>query len=160
MEVLSPQDVVCLPPGSIIPVHEPRDPEISTKIERSMWRSGWLGRPLLVVPEGDGIYQALTGSHRLGAAKVVGLSSIPALVLPETAVRKVRASRFFPMAPPLLTEELFGSGENWIARFILLDQWIGDRAKPWANPTLDYLRALGHEDMVDIMSIKKWPCSE
>jgi ParB/Sulfiredoxin domain len=160
MEIVSPQDVVCLSPSSIIPVHEPRDSELSTKIERSMWRSGWLGRPLLVLPEGDGIYQALTGSHRLAAARVVGLSTIPAIVLPEDVVQKVRRSEFFPKAPPLLAQDLFVSGESWIGRFILMDQWIGNRSKPWANPTLDYLRALGHEDMIDIMSIKKWPCSE
>lgn len=125
-----------------------------------MWRSGWLGRPLLVMPEEDGLHQALTGSHRYAAAKVVGLSTIPAIVLPEDVAQKVRASRFFPKAPPLIAQDLFGAGEGWVGRFILMDQWIGTRPKPWSKASLEYLRALGHEDMIEVMSVRKWPCPE
>lgn len=125
-----------------------------------MWRNGWLGRPLLVLAEDDGVYQALTGSHRLAAARVVGLSNIPAIILSEDVAQKVRGSIFYPKAPPLLAQDLFGIGESWIGRFILMDQWIGNRARPWAKPTLEYLEALGHADMIPIISVRKWPCPE
>lgn len=50
------------------------------KIKTSMERHGWRGRRILAVAAGDG-FEALTGSHRIQAAKDAGLNVIPALVL-------------------------------------------------------------------------------
>lgn len=151
-------DVICISPSVIRPVHEPRDPELFARIERSMRKSGWLGRPILVIPGNDRTYQALTGSHRLAAALAVKLTTVPALVLPVEVAEKVRASRYFPKVPPLIAQDLFEAGESWVGRFILMDQWIGNRPNPWSKVSLDYLRELGHDDMIEIMSVRKWPC--
>jgi hypothetical protein len=45
--------------------------------------NGWRGRPLLVI-ERKSDYLAWTGSHRLAAAKLAGLDSVPCYVLSET----------------------------------------------------------------------------
>lgn len=156
----APDDIACLPPGEIRPVHEPRDPELFRRLLGSMRRQGWLGRPLLVVPRAPAGFQALTGSHRLAAALEAGLKAIPAIVLPEDVARKVYESRYYPKAPPFIVQELFDAGEGWVGRFILMDQWLGGHPKPWSKATLEYLRTLGHEDMIEVMSVRKWPCSE
>lgn len=123
-----------------------------------MRKDGWLGRPLLVVEAGRGAYQALTGSHRLAAALAVGLPAIPVIILPDEVAEKVRASRYFPKAPPFIAQDLFEAGEGWVGRFILMDQWIADFQKPWSKASLEHLRALGHDDMIEVMSVRKWPC--
>jgi hypothetical protein len=156
----APDDVVCLPPGVIRPIHEPRDPELFAGILSSMREQGWLGRPLLVVPGTAGVYQALTGSHRLAAALEAGLGTVPAIVLPDDVAEKVRASRYFPKAPPFIAQDLFEAGEGWVGRFILMDQWLSGHKKPWSKSSLEHLRSLGHEDMIEVMSVRKWPCLE
>lgn len=153
-------DIVCLAPGLIRPIHEPRDPKLFGRLLRSMRERGWLGRPLLVVPAVLGVYQALTGSHRLAAALEAGLDTIPAIVLPADVAEKVRASRYFPKAPPFIAQDLFEAGEGWVGRFILVDQWLNGHKKPWSKASIEYLRTLGHDDMIEVMSVRKWPCLE
>lgn len=150
-------DVVCLPPREIRPIHDPRDPKLLHEIFRSMRREGWLGRPLLAV-RGDGFYQALTGSHRLAAALQAQLEKIPVIVPSEEVSRKIRASRFFPKAPPFLADDLFKADESWVGRFILMDHWLAGIKKPWSRESLERLRELGHQDMIQVMSVRKWPC--
>ncbi len=65
----------------IEPLHEVRDAEKLAALIDSMQVSGWVGRPLLVVNVCDNQHQAYTGSHRLAAAKAVGMEDIPCLVL-------------------------------------------------------------------------------
>ena len=153
-------DVICIPPREIRPVHEPRDPELLSSLIRSRRRSGWLGRPLLVLREGSGIYQALTGSHRLSAAIQTELSTVPAIVAPPEVAEKIRSSRYFPKAPPFIAQDLFDAGAGWIGRFILMDQWLVGVKKPWSRDALEHLRALGHGDMIEVMSVRKWPCED
>lgn len=152
----------CLDPRIVRPIHAPRDPEYVDTIVRSMSENGWLGRPLLVVPAVSGIYkyQALTGSHRLAAAKRVMLKTIPTLVVDGPALDIILKSRYFPPYPPGIAQDLFGAGESWLGRFILMDQLADEMDEPWSEDSLDILRDLGHEDMVEIMSVKKWPCEE
>lgn len=157
---ISPEDVGCLPPREIRPIHEPRDPELLSRLIRSMRRSGWLGRPLLVVRKAGGGYQALTGSHRLAGALEAELPAVPAIVPLQEASRKIYESRYFPKAPPFIAQDLFEAGEGWLGRFILMDQWLSGIEKPWSKASLSRLRELGHEDMIEIMSIRKWPCPE
>jgi len=157
---ISPEAVVCLPPREIRPIHEPRDPELLAALVRSMRRNGWLGRPLLVLRQDDGIYQGLTGSHRLSAAVETELPAVPVIVPPEEVARKIRSSRYFPKAPPFIAQDLFEAGEGWIGRFILMDQWMAGVKQPWSKASLSRLRELGHEDMIEVMSIRKWPCLE
>jgi len=153
-------DVVCISPREIRPIHEPRDPQLLGALIRSMRRSGWLGRPLLVIRGDDNLYHALTGSHRLAAALSTPLLAVPAIVPSDQVARKIRESRYFPKAPPFIAQDLFNADESWMGRFILMDQWLSGVNKPWSKASLERLRELGHEDMIEIMSVRKWPCPE
>jgi len=153
-------DIVCISPREIRPIHEPRDPQLLEALIRSMRRSGWLGRPLLVIRGDDNLYHALTGSHRLAAALSAPLRAVPAIVPSDEVARKIRESRYFPKAPPFIAQDLFNADESWMGRFILMDQWLSGVNKPWSEASLERLRELGHEDMIEIMSVRKWPCSE
>jgi len=68
-----------LNPLAIEPLHEIRDPEKLFRLQRSMCFDGWQGRPLLVMVY-DRRLQALTGTHRLEAAILAGLDTIPVLL--------------------------------------------------------------------------------
>ena len=66
--------------GSIYPLHEVRSESKLETLRAAMECDGWTGRPLLVVLLA-GAHRALTGSHRIVAAKLAGLDEIPCLVL-------------------------------------------------------------------------------
>lgn len=72
-----------LDPEDIQPPHEVQDEEKVEQLAASMREAadGWVGRPL-VVWRAHGVCQALTGSHRLAAARLV-MSAIPCLILTE-----------------------------------------------------------------------------
>jgi ParB-like chromosome segregation protein Spo0J len=55
-------------------------PAPSERLLESM-RNGWIGRPLLARPLGDGL-KALTGSHRLASALILGLE-VPVLLIED-----------------------------------------------------------------------------
>ena len=59
-------------PDSILPLHEVRDMEKLNILAESMKKDGWLGNPIIVIDRGDH-YQAITGVHRLEAAKKAGV---------------------------------------------------------------------------------------
>ena len=63
-------------PGSIEPPHEVRDAEKLSRLTESMKNGGWQGRPILAYDIGNGP-EALTGSHRIMAARNAGLDEIP-----------------------------------------------------------------------------------
>lgn len=52
------------------PPHEPRDSAKLAAIEASMRDAGWVGLPVLVWRDGE----ALTGSHRIAAARITGVT--------------------------------------------------------------------------------------
>jgi hypothetical protein len=56
-------------------------PATVERIAASMRAKGWEGRPLLVEEGQDGRWYAWTGSHRIEAAKAVGLAAIPCRVI-------------------------------------------------------------------------------
>ena len=72
IEHLSPADII------------PRNPVIfaakRAALEADMRRVGWRGRPLVAIAVGRRV-QAVTGSHRLYAARAVRLSSVPVEVI-------------------------------------------------------------------------------
>jgi hypothetical protein len=70
---------------SITPLHKARSDHHLRELTNDMIENGWCGRPLLVI-ERDSDYLAWTGSHRIAAAKLAGLASIPCYVLPESAL--------------------------------------------------------------------------
>jgi len=53
----------------IKPPHEVRDKDKLKKLSESMKTDGWQGRPILAFVEPNGTIQAVTGSHRIAAAK-------------------------------------------------------------------------------------------
>lgn len=67
----------------ILPLHEVRDTEKVDALAEAMSKSGWVGRPVVVVGE-----QAITGTHRLAAAEKAGID-------PET----------YEIEPGVLTED-------------------------------------------------------
>lgn len=63
-------------PKSIVPPHEVRDKNKLVNLTESMKSGGWEGRPILYYDVGRGP-EALTGSHRIAAAKKAGIDEIP-----------------------------------------------------------------------------------
>jgi len=59
----------------VVPPHEAD----GDRLLASLSAHGWLGRPLLALVSGDG-HQALTGSHRLAAARALEMR-VPLLVI-------------------------------------------------------------------------------
>lgn len=59
-------------PQGIEPPHNVRDVAKKEKLTENMEKNGWVGRPLLVFDAGRG-NEALTGSHRIAAAKQAGI---------------------------------------------------------------------------------------
>jgi hypothetical protein len=59
-------------PRRIIEVHSVRDKTKLARLTEIMKAKGWYGRPLLVWDTGNGVF-ALTGSHRIAAAKSAGV---------------------------------------------------------------------------------------
>lgn len=67
------------------PLHEVRDADKLATLVAAMRRDGWQGRPLLAMPNGDGV-QLLTGSHRYAAAVAAGLETVPVVCIPDEAL--------------------------------------------------------------------------
>lgn len=157
---MTPADVECIDPEGIRPVHEARDPRVLTPLLESMKRSGWLGRPLLAVVRDDGSLQALTGSHRLHAAKEARLATVPTLVVDGDDAALAQESRHFPLYPPGVAFHLFEHDRSWLGRYILLDDWTRQMDRPWIKKNINVIRELGHADMVPILAVKRWKCPE
>lgn len=74
-------------PWELVPPHEPR--EDFAELVDSMGEDGWTGRPLLIVEDATGTYHAWTGSHRIAAAREVGLESVPCYIVDEADINLV-----------------------------------------------------------------------
>lgn len=69
-------------PARIAPPHRVTDRPKFEALVAAMSASGWEGRPVLAWRCGDdGEVAALTGSHRIAAAREAGLDEIPVLVI-------------------------------------------------------------------------------
>ena len=73
---------------SVTPLHKPRSDRHLQNLTAEMKENGWKGRPLLVI-ERDSDYLAWTGSHRIAAARLASLTSIPCYILPESKLTAV-----------------------------------------------------------------------
>ena len=71
--------------AKIIPLHEVRDAAKFQALKEDMEERGWVGRPLVTYPWGDGL-RALNGSHRYAAACAADLYEIPVEIIPEDAL--------------------------------------------------------------------------
>lgn len=157
------EDVRCLDPKLIKPIHGIQDSRKYRDLVISMDQEGWRGRPILVVDvsKRKPTFQALTGSHRLAAALSVGLETIPVLVVPSEVTPIVKKSRYFPKFPPGVAQDLFEADQGWLGRYIMLDQFLEDLPvpyEPWSKEGLEFLGDLGHHDMIDVISVERWPC--
>jgi hypothetical protein len=76
-------EIISLSVEEITPLHKARSRRHLGELESDMRQNGWNGRPLLVI-ERENDYLAWTGSHRIAAAKKVGLTLIPCYVLSES----------------------------------------------------------------------------
>jgi len=77
-------DEIDLAPDAIRIINSANDTEFLARLVESMRKEGWKGRRLLVeesVQHRVSQYFAWTGSHRLEAAKEVGLLTVPCLVI-------------------------------------------------------------------------------
>jgi len=70
--------------SSIKSRHGVAEPRKFRRLTASMATRGWVGRPLLAVPSGDG-FRALTGSHRIAAARAASLETVPVHVVDISA---------------------------------------------------------------------------
>lgn len=75
-------------PLDLIPPHAARTPKLLADLVEAMKENGWQGRPLIVVETAGG-YQAWTGSHRIAAARRVGLSSVPCYVIRDAGLAAI-----------------------------------------------------------------------
>lgn len=66
----------------IVPLHEPKNMHLFATILQNMCVNGWVGDPIAAV-EIDGTFFALTGSHRIAAAKACEIQEIPVEVIPD-----------------------------------------------------------------------------
>ena len=67
---------------SLIPPHEVRDEAHAAALAESLRKDGWTGRPLLVAQDCNG-FHALTGSHRIAAAKRIAGLAVPICLLDQ-----------------------------------------------------------------------------
>jgi hypothetical protein len=66
----------------IEPINGVRKPELFQSLVNDFSDGGWKGRPIVVVDGGDHDYRALTGSHRILAARAAGIE-VPSVIVPE-----------------------------------------------------------------------------
>lgn len=71
-------DVVQTDPEKVVPLHPVHDPSKRAKLQQSMETSGWQGRPILTISTGEE-EEAITGSHRIYAARRAGLATVPVI---------------------------------------------------------------------------------
>lgn len=90
-----------LPPASLVPANEVHDRVHFEALVASMREHGWRGRPVLALPRPEGI-RAVTSSHRIAAAVVAAVASVPTYVSP------VRSDELLPK---------FGQHRGWFAYF-------------------------------------------
>lgn len=62
-----------LEPTSLVELHGVKDNTKFASIVESMKENGWVGRPIAAQDTGNGIF-ALTGSHRIAAARVADIA--------------------------------------------------------------------------------------
>lgn len=68
----SGQEDELVDPLTLEPPHAVREPEKLQRLIKAMRQSGWVGRPVLAVKSGE-LNVAMTGSHRIQAAKAAGI---------------------------------------------------------------------------------------
>lgn len=81
---IAPDEIV--PASSMKPLNAIEDTTRYERLAQSMRQGGWQGRPILVVKSARGKPRALTGSHRIAAAKVTN-TPVPVLYVDQRATK-------------------------------------------------------------------------
>ena len=99
-----------LPARNLIEVHGVKDKAKLDRLVVDMQKNGWRGDPLLVFDNGNGVY-ALNGSHRIAAARQVGID-VPVIYADD--------SRFITALDDagVTFDDLIGSGDDRVADFL------------------------------------------
>lgn len=99
-----------LPARNLIEVHGVKDKAKLDRLVVDMQKNGWRGDPLLVFDNGNGAY-ALNGSHRIAAARQVGI---------DVPVMYVDDSRFITALDDagFTFDDIIGSGDDRVADFL------------------------------------------
>jgi hypothetical protein len=109
-------------PSKIEPVNEVQDKEKLKQLVSSMKKEGWKGRPIAVLSYGDQ-YQALTGSHRIFAARKAGIK-VPVVVIPDRAAIGNRNLAAGVIDPNSIAETVRKNGRSDLADLIEEDvEW-------------------------------------
>ena len=116
---------VFIEPKRIEPPHGVEDKQKLSNLVNSMSKEGWKGRPILAYDVGRGI-EALTGSHRIAAARKAGLDEIPVVMVDE------RIGNYVDDAGDSIIEV----------------------SRRDSDEIADYLREFGDENAADLMSIE------
>ena len=66
--------------NKILPPHDVDDGQKVKNLQSSLQTLGWIGPPIIIIGN-----QALTGTHRLAAAKLAGIQMIPVIELSSLA---------------------------------------------------------------------------
>lgn len=74
-------------PEKVIPPHEITFPHYVAELMLDMQRRGWRGRPLLVELVDSERYKAWTGSHRIAAANMAKLPTVPIVFVDTSALK-------------------------------------------------------------------------
>ena len=70
-------------PHEVEPPHEVKNQDKYARLVEDMRAGGWQGRPILAYMSG-GSMQALTGSHRIAAAREAGLAVVPVVLIEDS----------------------------------------------------------------------------
>jgi len=112
-------------PKAIEPPHGVRDQKKLDSLVESMKEKGWVGRPILAYDIGRGP-EALTGSHRIQAARKAGIDEIPVVMV-----------------------------DNEIGNYIdEAGESISEASYKDADEVSDFLRKFGDKDAADLMMLE------
>lgn len=163
--------VTCLDPKPIRPIHGIHEQALFLDLLESMRTNGWVGRPLMVLERRNKGYQAITGSHRVAAAKKAGLARIPVIVLGKHEADAVRSSDWGwdreqdrPLSTDAIAKTLEDRGFKLLGGFIRMDVLISimelRNVSPWSPEAKEYYARAAWNDpeLEDVLAVKRWPC--
>lgn len=134
--------------------HKATDQKRLAKLKESMERNGWHGRPLLVLTNQTGVYEAITGVHRAKVATQLHIP-IPAVTIPEGALTAEQRQRVLSGEQPYETlpqffQEVGLSAAAELMREELKSSWaepIAPTVKPSAGSKRSPIRRVDPDDL-------------
>ena len=93
--------------GSLKPINRIEDRAKYKKLTESMRSGGWQGRPVLAVKSSNGKTKALTGSHRIAAAKATG-TPVPVVYVDPAAAKWADSEGLFTSFSDAISEQRVG----------------------------------------------------